>query len=230
VPSCQARERPNASPSGEFFGQCQGKPAFGSDRIPPLARGAGEPQPSGRCTVLRLVKSLTIAMTIVLALAASGAARERPRGVVADCAMQSGASFPGAFSSSRNVVVGPLAMIGARGTPPFSSSFHGQKFPLLVKVGHRVTLELSITTRRGAALGYGPLPQGDVGLREAHRVITFIACRRGASDSEADGKPVTFWSGGVLVRSPRCVPLRVWIDRASSPRRVVIRLGVDRCG
>jgi hypothetical protein len=176
-----------------------------------------------------MVKSLMLAMTVALALAASSAAREPPRGVVADCAMQSGASFPGAFTSSRNLVIGPLAMIGARGTTSFSSSFHGQKFPLLLKVGHRVTLELSKTTRRGAALGYGPLPQGDVGVPEAHRVVTFIACRRGASESEADGKPVTFWSGGVLVRSPRCVPFRVWIDGASSPRRVVIHLGVDRC-
>src|SRR5207247_6663760 len=98
-------------------------------------------------------------------------------GLVADCAMQSRASFPGAFSNSRNLVVGPLAMIGARGTPPFSSSFHGQKFPLLLKVGHRATLELSITTRRGAALAYGALPQGDVGVRDAHRGLTLIACR-----------------------------------------------------
>jgi hypothetical protein len=177
-----------------------------------------------------MVKSLTLAIAVALALAASSAARERPRGVVAGCAMQSGASFPGAFTSSRNLVIGPLVMIGAGGTPSFSSSFHGQKFPLLLKAGHRVTLELSIRTRRGAALGYGPLPQGDVGVPEAHRVVTFIACRKGASDSDADGKPVTFWSGGVLVKSPRCVPLRVWTDAASSPRRVVIRLGVDRCG
>jgi hypothetical protein len=144
--------------------------------------------------------------------------------------MQSGAAFPGAFTSSRNLVVGPLVMVGAAGTPSFAPSFHGQKFPLLLKPGHRVTLELSVRTRRGAALGYGPLPQGDVGVAQAHRVVTFIACPRGASESEVDGKPVTFWSGGVLVKSPRCVPLRVWIDRASSPRRVVIRLGVDRCG
>ncbi|HEX6711880.1 MAG TPA: hypothetical protein VF066_00800 [Thermoleophilaceae bacterium] len=132
--------------------------------------------------------------------------------------------------SSRNLVVGPLAMIGAGGTPAFAASFHGQKFPLLLKPGHRVTLELSVGTRRGAALGYGPLAQGDVGVAQAHRVVTFIACPRGASASEVDGKPVTFWSGGVLAKSPRCVPLRVWIDGASSPRRVVIRLGVDRCG
>lgn len=159
------------------------------------------------------------------------AARERPPGVVADCLRQSGASFPGAFTNPRNLVVGPLALIGAGGTPVFTQSFGGQKFPLLVRAGHRVTVELSRRTRLGAGLAYGPLPQGQVRLRDAHRVVSFIACRRdGGSRSRADGRPVTFWSGGVLARSPRCVPLLVWVDAEPSPRRALIRLGVRRCG
>jgi hypothetical protein len=176
------------------------------------------------------------AVAAVLASSTSGLAERagpsKPRsGVVADCSRQSGASFPGAFTSSRNLVVGSLALIGAGGTPTFAESFGGQKFPLLVRVGHRVTLELSLQTRREAALAYGPLPQGVVHLRDAHRVVTFIACRRsGGSWSRADGKPVTFWSGGVLARAPRCVPLRVWVDAERSPRHAVIRLGVRRCG
>jgi hypothetical protein len=107
----------------------------------------------------------------------------------------------------------------------------GNKFPLLVRNGHRVTVELPTRTRKFAGLAYGPLPQGEVLLRDAHRVVTFIACRRGArSGSSADGRPVTFWSGGVLVRSPRCVPLLVWIDAEPSPRRALIRFGVPGCG
>ena len=121
-------------------------------------------------------------------------------------------------------------MIGARGTPAFTASFHGQKFPLLVRNGHRVTLQLTRRTRKFAALGYGPLPQGDVRVRDGHRIVTFIACARTqGSASDVDGRRVTFWSGGVLATSPRCVPIRVWIDAAPSPRQVVIRLGVDRC-
>jgi hypothetical protein len=151
-------------------------------------------------------------------------------GVVADCSSQSGASFSGAFTSPRNLVVGPLALIGAGGTPVFADSFGGQKFPVLVRVGHRVTVELSRRTRRGAGLAYGPLPQGEVLLRDAHRIVKFIACRRGQDSlSRADGRPVTFWSGGVLARSPRCVPLLVWVDGEPSPRRAIIRLGVRRC-
>ena len=145
--------------------------------------------------------------------------------------MQSGASFPGAFTNPQNLVVGPLVMTGARAPTSFSPAFHGNKFPLLVRRGHRVTLELSRQTRRGAGLAYGPLPQGDVDVEQAHRVVTFVACKAGqASMSDVDGKPVTFWSGGVLAYSARCVPIRVWIDRERSPRRVVIRLGVARCG
>lgn len=154
-----------------------------------------------------------------------------PPGAVDNCSTRSEAEFPGAFTNARNLVVGPLALMGARGSPAFSSSFHGQKFPLLVKAGHRVTLALSTSTRKFAALGYGPLPQGDVSVRDAHRVVTFIACRRGEpSGSTANGKPVTFWSGGVLSTRPRCIPIAVWIDGAETPRHIVIHLGVTRCG
>lgn len=158
-----------------------------------------------------------------------------PRGVVESCATQSSASFPGAFTSPRNLVLGPLALIDAGGRPQFvwdSTRTEGfQKFALLVRAKHRVTLELSRRTRRGAGLAYGPLPGGEVHLRDTHRVVTFIACQSGRwSGSRADGRPVTFWSGGVLARSPRCVPILVWVDRRPAPRRLVIRFGVRNCG
>lgn len=181
---------------------------------------------------------IALAATVAVALGPAGLARSAgwwraaaPSDAVADCSTRSGADFPGAFSSRRNLVVGPLVLVGAAGTPAFVPTVGGQKFPLLVSAGHRVTLELSMRTRAGAGLAYGPLPQGYVRLRDTHRVVTFIACPRGEpSGSSASGRAVTFWSGGVLATSPRCVPLQVWIDAAPSPRRVVIRLGVHRCG
>jgi hypothetical protein len=148
------------------------------------------------------------------------------------CATRSEAQFPGAFSRRANLVVGPLALVGAAAfTPPdVVRRFGGNKFPLLVRAGHRVTVELSRATRRRAALGYGPLPQGEVRLRDGHRVVTFVACRRNRdSGSSADGAPVTFWSGFVLARSPQCVRLRVWVDDEPSPRRTAVPLGRD-CG
>jgi hypothetical protein len=168
--------------------------------------------------------------------AMSGATvRDRPHGVVEDCSTRSSARFPGAFTNQRNLTVGPLALIGAGGRPSVVSNSTGtevfQKFPLLVGNGHRVTVELSPSTRRGAGLAYGPLPEGETYLRDTHRVVTFIACRHGQrSGSSADGRPVTFWSGSVLARSPRCVRLHVWVDGERSPHRAVIRLGVHNCG
>jgi hypothetical protein len=180
------------------------------------------------------VAALGVVFSIGSAWAETGKqSKERPRGAVESCATQSGARFPGAFTSARNLVVGPLSVIGAGGTPNvvWNGSEAWQKFPLLVRNGHRVTVALSTSTRRGSGLAYGPLPQGETHLRDTHRVVTFIACGRGErSWSSADGRPVTFWSGGVYARSPQCVPLLVWVDTERSPRRAVIRLGVSDCG
>jgi hypothetical protein len=192
-----------------------------------------------RCVIAMASAPMTIAFAVTLAT--SGLAEtavqgsERPRGPVESCVTQSDATFPGAFTSPRNLVVGPLALIGAGATPGAVWNSTGtevfQKFPLLVRNGHRVTVELSASTRGGAGLAYGPLPQGETFLRDTHRVVTFVACRRGQhSWSSADGRPVTFWSGSVIALSPRCVPLRVWVDDERSPRRTVIRLGVRDCG
>ncbi|MGH9204415.1 MAG: hypothetical protein ACRD2A_24570, partial [Vicinamibacterales bacterium] len=131
-----------------------------------------------------------------------------------------------------NLVVGPLAMSGARAVPGgYSESFHGNKFPLYVKAGHRVTLALTSGTKGRAALAYGPLPNGDVDVDDAHRAITFIACRRGQFSPAAGGPAgrLTFWSGGVLAIAPRCVPVLIWVDDEPSPRRAVIHLGVRDC-
>jgi hypothetical protein len=161
--------------------------------------------------------------------------KESHKVAVENCSTRSQTRFPDAFTDRRNLVVGPLAMIGAgKGRvyffPDFGSDAGGQKFQLLVRNGHRVTVEMSRRTRRDAGLAYGPLGGGEVGLADAHRVVKFIACRRGEpSGSSADGRPVTFWSGGVLASSPRCVPLRIFVDGASAARRAVIHLGVRRC-
>jgi hypothetical protein len=178
--------------------------------------------------------AIGVLLTATARAEAAKQSRERPRGVVESCATQSGAKFPGAFTSPRNLVVGPVSFVGAGGTPQFVWNSTGdegfQKFPMLVRENHQVVVELSQKTRRGAGLAYGPLPQGEVHLRYTHRVVTFIACGSGQSSSSADEKPVTFWSGGVLARSPRCVPLLVWVDNQPSPLRTVIRLGVRKCG
>jgi hypothetical protein len=189
------------------------------------------------------VASATVAALVAVLAASAWAAmtvstkqsETRPRGVVEDCSTRSEATFPHAFTSPRNLVVGPLALVGAAGTPRFVWSSNGkdgfQKFPLLVRSGHRVTVELSARTRKGAGLAYGPLPQGETHLADTHRVVTFSACKRGErARTMTQMPPYTFWSGGLLARTPRCIRLQVWVDEEHSPRRAVVRLGVQRCG
>jgi hypothetical protein len=161
-------------------------------------------------------------------------ARERPRGVVEDCPRIRGVMASREFTKQRNLILGPLALLHAGRTLAYVDSGDeiGNKVFVLVRGGHRVTLELSQRTRRGAGLGFGPYPDGEVHLGSARRVVTFIACRRGEYPYRPppDGWPVSGWVGFLLARSPRCVPLLVWVDHEPSPRRAVIRFGVTSCG
>ncbi len=167
--------------------------------------------------------------------------------MIVDCARRSEGEFPGAFTDRRNLVVGPFVFDGVGERTPASvvRDFGGNKFPVLVKAGHTVTVRLSRSVRRFAGLAYAglgrrPLPQGKVRLRDTARTMTFVACepgrppRRGyppdgPSASRADGEPVTFWSGFVVTRRPACRPLQVWIDEDLAPRRVTIDMGARRC-
>jgi hypothetical protein len=171
--------------------------------------------------------------------AAPAPSKARFAGALEDCTTRSEANFPGAFTSSRNLVVGPLALIGGAYTDARTvRDFGGNKFPLLVKAGHLVTVRLARAARGTAGLAYGPLPQGETRLRDSYRSVTFGACRPGKasrryspdgpSGSFADGVQVTFWSGFVLTRAPSCIPLDVYVDGATSPQRVGLALG-RRC-
>jgi hypothetical protein len=181
------------------------------------------------------IASTAVAMAVAVTPAVSGGGKatvlgEHPRGLVLDCSTQSGTGAGlRQFANRWNLVIGPLAMGGAAGPEPDLDSlepFGGDKFPLYLKGGHRVTLELPRVARRGAGLMYGQRPSGNYG----YRVITFVACQHGKSTrAGSSGWPVSFWAGGILARSPRCVPLRIWVDDAPSPRRAVIKIGVSRC-
>ena len=151
-----------------------------------------------------------------------------PQGVREDCSTSSGADFPGAFSNPSNLVVGPLVLIGGAYTSAGTvRQFGGNKFPLIVKAGHAVTVRVSRRARRTAGLAYGPLPQRrETTVRDSHRTVTFVACAPGRpSENKADGVPITFWSGGVVARRPVCVPLEVYVDAEPAPRRVGLPLG-----
>jgi hypothetical protein len=176
------------------------------------------------------VAAAALAVLLVSAAAGNAAApRERPRGPVVDCSSRSGIGGLREYRSRWNLVVGPLALKGAAARPAsYAPSFRGNKFPALVRGGHRVTLELPPeTTRAGVGLVYASLPANNGG---GYRVITFVACRRGEITNDiVDGWPVTGWSGGVRAANAQCVPLLVWLDDERVPRRHVIHLGVSDC-
>ena len=162
------------------------------------------------------------------------AARERPRGALEDCSRTPGWGGSRDFSSRLNLVVGPLALQGAGVMLGYAENVGGNKLFVFVKGGHRVTMELSRSTRKDVGLAFGSPLGATTGskwnLRNTRRVVSFIACRRGEISEPFDGWPVTSWVGFLLASSPRCVPLLVWVDDEPSPRRAIIRFGVRRCG
>jgi hypothetical protein len=184
---------------------------------------------------MRVLGLLMVLAGVTLAVAASAADPPRPKGEPATCRHQSGASFPKAFKLKRNRVVGPLAFVGGAAFTDAETvrRFGGNKYPLLLRSGHRVTVEITRATGRAVALGYSNrmkrLPDGERHVADGDRVVRFIACPQGHGISDVDGRPVTFWSGFVLASAPRCVRMRVWVDDEPRPRTAQIELG-QRCG
>jgi hypothetical protein len=153
---------------------------------------------------------------------ANAAPPHSPKPATADCSTRSFGDFIGAFTNPANLVVGPFVLVG--GATPTSAAtveeLGGQKYPVLVREGHVVTVEIPDAARGFVSLGYGPLPQGKVGFHDGHEAVAFTACARGT-----DAASRTFWSGFVFALEPSCVPLDVYLDGLPSPRRVEIALG-----
>ena len=174
---------------------------------------------------------LSLATVTTVACGATAAAPARPEGAPATCRHQSSAGF---HKSARNLVVGPLVLVGAReySSPAVIRRFGGQKYPAVVLAGHRVTVELSPSVRRSTSLLYADdnrnLPDGERTVRDGHRVVEFRACRSHRALSSYDGRKATFWSGFVLTTVPRCLTLRGWVDDERTPRHARIPLG-KRC-
>jgi predicted small lipoprotein YifL len=192
---------------------------------------------AGRGPVYQSRMRMRTATALLLALAAAAAslaactgempiplkdaAAEAPPddGARATCSSRSFARFPGAFTNPANLVVGPLALVGGA-TPTSAATVEavgGQKYPLLVRAGHEVTVELPPAIHGRAALGYGPLPQGEITVADGHERVTFTACD--------DGGDPTFWSGFLLASEPACVPLDVFVDDEATARRAEVELG-----
>jgi hypothetical protein len=153
-----------------------------------------------------------------------------PQGPVEDCSTRSMADFGDASVDPANLAVGPLVIVGGATRAPTTvvESHGGQKFPILLRAGHFATVQVPVGARQFASLGYGPLPQGEVGYADGHARVAFVACSGGEPSGSTANGPVTFWSGFVFARKPACVSLDVYVDHRSTPRRAEIELG-RRC-
>jgi hypothetical protein len=157
-----------------------------------------------------------------------------PKGAVENCRSRSEADFGRPFEDPRNLIVGPLVLVGgAEFTPPsVVRSVNGQKYPVLVRADHRVQIVVPQEARSFAGLGYGALPQGEITLKAAHKAVTFIACpadEPSFSGVRATVGATTFWSGFVVAHEPHCVPLDVYVDDDPAAHRIVLELGVRPC-
>ena len=157
-------------------------------------------------------------------------AEQRPAGVQVGCDQRSMFRFPAAPPNPSTVSVGPLTLLNAGQVAASTlAEYGGDKVPALVRPGHRVTIALSPADRGEVSLGFGPLPQGEVTVRDGHPAVTFVACAADEpSGSSLDGEPVTFWMGFVMAERPRCAELEVWVDDEPMPRTVTLALG-RRC-
>jgi len=168
--------------------------------------------------LLELVATLGLSILISLALVAP-AARASARGVeTATCASQSKASFPQAFSRPEHLAVGPLAFWHLReiddATVENLREHDGWKSPALVRPGHTVTVSVGRSARSYARLQYVHVPGRDPSdLRAFPHTVRFKSCSRRRAQSDVDGRPVTFWSGFVVIRKAACLPLTIRVDR-----------------
>lgn len=182
------------------------------------ARPAGEPPPA----------PVTVTTPSAAASTAPTAVGKERADEVETCGTRSEASFPAAVEYPANLVAGPFVLVGAGLPTPASvvESLGGQKHQVLVRAGHEVTLRVGRRAREHISLGYGSLPQGDVGYDDGHPAVTFVACRpEEDSGSSVAGEAVTFWSGFVFARKPSCAPLDVHVVGEQKPYRIDIPLG-----
>jgi hypothetical protein len=128
-----------------------------------------------------------------------------------------------------DLVVGPVAILGARSharAPRYEfTPRHGRhvirKLPVLVQPGTRFVLSVDRRDRRDARLVYREKTRGARRVSEADPALRFGSC--------FDDSP-TGWPGGFIVAGPRCVRIELDIKGRPGPVRRKIAFGRGTCG
>jgi hypothetical protein len=173
-----------------------------------------------------------LACAVLLLAVAAAPCAARPGVAVLSCAQQSGNDD--FVAGADDLTVGPLAMLGLRRAEDLTAASMDRlwngfwKSPALLRPGHRATIRIARRSRDVARLAWDNNDRGPEFVTAPH-TVRFRACPASRAQSIADGRPVTFWSGGLLLNAlPACVHLTVRIDRRT-PRRLRLPVGADGC-
>lgn len=190
-----------------------------------LVRSAG-------CVRLRLTVDGVPRDGVRLALGA--ACSEPATGLpTASCGNRSMAAFPQGFVARSNLIVGPLSFVGAKdaGTPSGARTIRELgwwKSPVLVAAGRAVTVRVAANSKDSVRLtGYAGQVAPGAAFQTQPTAVRFQACSPNErSGSTADGRPVTFWSGGFAVqRVPVCAELNIKVVGEPSARHIRLPFG-----
>jgi hypothetical protein len=158
---------------------------------------------------------------LVVALAAPTLAQAAGGRVVMACTHQSTAGFPRAYTDPANMTIGPLAWMFAQRNAGYDGAYEfgfRWKNPVLVRPGHVVTMRIGAAAKDFAGLAYDH--DGGWAYASSERTVVFKACSRRKATSRVDGRPVTFWSGGIVsTRTAVCVPIEFRVDGGAVRRR-----------
>jgi hypothetical protein len=177
------------------------------------------------------VRSAIVAISIAVGVAGASAAATGSGAKSAGCGIQSGASFPHLFTDPHSLVVGPFAfsdLHDAANASPDNITYHdGWKSPAVLRIKHRAVVTIDKDSRSNARLDY---THSDAAFRRLPHTMRYVACTRASEAlSDADGKPVTFWSGFFVVKNPpACVGFRVKVDGRRA-RHFKVAIGRGGC-
>lgn len=121
---------------------------------------------------------------------------------------------------SRDQVLGPMALLGARQTTREPDAFDGRgyKVPVTLPRGMSATLSVSRRGRDRVGLVFTQAAQSRVlrvGVRGGDSAVRFEAC----AAAEPAGR--TGWPGGFVLDRPRCATLVLKVDGRPDVRRRV---------
>ena len=169
---------------------------------------------------MRRGRAVAIAVAVVAALATArvGAAKDEAH---AEATCASGGEGTTVVREDRDVVIGPLALLGARCVTrhrPNAFGRIGYKIPATLPEGTTAVLSVPKHLQRHVRLVFSVRTSRAVwkrGVLAGDTAVRFVACAPGAEPGR------TGWPGGIVVDRRRCATLVVRVgDQAPVRRRV----------